>query len=113
MFKTGVDLFRKWSKRGMYWPFLHDPVANKPSVTLMFFYLSFVLANMAVVASSTLMVLKGDYLTATFMPTCLLILGFIFYRLRSLDKVKIDLNDQEIELSGSDEDEPKKAEPNE
>ncbi len=93
---------KRWAKEGMYWPFVHDPTSSQPSVTLMFFYIGFAMAMTAVGASSVLMLIKGDYLTATFMPVVMVLMGFIFYRLRHLDKVKVDLNDQEFELSSSE-----------
>lgn len=107
--RSVVDAIRRWSQRGMYWPFVHDPQRREPSVTLMFFYITFVLAITTVAGTSILMCLKGDYLTATIMPTMLLGLGFVFYRLRNLDQVKIDFDDREIELSDhSNSDEPTK-----
>lgn len=106
MFEKSKNTFRRWSSVGMKWPFVHDPVGNKPSVTLMFFYITFVLASVATIASTTLMLLNGEYMRSTIMPMMMFVLGFVFYRLRSLDNVKIDLNDQEIELSSRD-DEPK------
>ena len=84
---------------GIHFPFAHDPSREQPSATLMFFYISYMVANLIVMVSSTLLLIKGEYLTSTVAPTVMLVLGFIFYRLRNLDKVKIDLNDQEIELS--------------
>lgn len=100
-----ADRFKSWCKEGMYLPFSHDPTTNKPSVTLLFFYLGGVAAFISVCLSTGAMLVRGDYLTSTFMPVALSVLGFIFYRLRHLDKVKIDLNDQEIELSSDDEEE--------
>jgi hypothetical protein len=99
------ETLRRWCHEGMYLPFVHDPVNGTPSVTLMFFYASFVMAVTAVSVSSTMLLLKGEYLQATAMPTFLCAMGFVFYRLRQLDKVKIDFNDQEIELSSSSEEE--------
>lgn len=93
-----------WGTEGMKWPFAYDPVKQKPSVTLLFFYISFCLAASAVSVSSIMLVLKGDYLIATFMPMLMMYSGFIFYRLRRLDSVKINLAEKSIDLDGgSDE----------
>lgn len=97
------EIWNKWGTEGMKWPFVHDPVKQKPSVTLLFFYISFFLAALAVGSSSTMMIIKGDYLTATIMPVIMMYSGFIFYRLRRLDNVKIDLNKKSLELDGGDE----------
>jgi hypothetical protein len=36
------------------------------------------------------------------------LMGFVFYRLRKLDRVRFDLNDQEIELSSNPEEKEEK-----
>lgn len=97
--QSWLNAIQRWTKRGMYWPFVHDPQRGEPSVTLMFFYITFVMACTIITTSSVMQLLKGDLLGATLMPTMLLMMGFIFYRLRNLDQVKIDLDDKEIELS--------------
>lgn len=76
-----------------------DPVTGKPSVTLMFFFISFLIATIINVASSTLLLIKGDYLTATFAPGVSALAGFVFYRLRELDKIKIDFAHKSIEIT--------------
>ena len=102
--KNLLMIWEKWGTEGMKWPFVHDPVRQQPSVTLLFFYISFFLASSAVFTSSIMLILKGDYLIATFMPMIMMYSGFIFYRLRRLDSVKIDLENKSINLEGkSDE----------
>lgn len=103
MFDNVKVTFKRWSEEGMRWPFLRDPVNNRPSVTLLFFYITFILASIATIVSTTFMVLDGEYLKSTLMPIMMFVLGFVFYRLRSLDHVKIDLNNQDIELSSGDD----------
>lgn len=98
------DKWNQWSEEGIRLPFAFDPVDRIPSPTLLFFYITFVLAFTVAAISSGAMIVKGDYLTATMAPIGMTLMGFVFYRLRKLDRVKFDLNDQEIELS-SDEDE--------
>lgn len=86
---------------GMYLPFAQDPVKQKPSVTLLFFYIGNATASLATIVSSTILIVKEQYLLATVSPMMLYVLGFVFYRLRNLDHVKIDLDDQSIELDAS------------
>lgn len=95
---------KEWSETGMKWPFVHDPTSKSPSVTLMFFYISFFMAALFVGLSSGMQVAKGDYLMAIVGPIFMYVLGFVFYRLRKLDSFKIDLDDKSIELDGDDED---------
>lgn len=110
--QSWLNAIQRWCKRGLYLPFAHDPQRGEPSVTLLFFYVTFVLAIIAVTTSSVMQILKGDYLSATIMPTMLLMMGFIFYRLRTLDQVKIDLDDKQIELSSEHETEERDDERN-
>ncbi len=107
-----MNKFKEWCTNGLFLPFAHDPTTGEPSVTLMFYYISFVVDVTAIGITSIIMILKGDYLTATIMPTMLLVTGFVFYRLRHLDKVKFDLDDKQIELSSGDDEEPKKENSN-
>ena len=89
----------RWCYEGMDWPFLYDPVEDKPSITLMFFYISFIISTIAISVSSFYLIKNDRLLEATIMPTIHLILGFVFYRLRKLDSFKIDIDDRSIELS--------------
>jgi len=89
-----------WSTEGMKWPFVHDAVKGKPSITLLFFYLSFCVALGTIITSSTMMIIKGDYFTATMMPMLMWFTSFVFYRLRRLDSVKINLAEKSVELDG-------------
>jgi len=104
-FADVMERWEKWCKKGMNWPFVHDPVRGKPSVTLMMFYIGFFTAFLTIMVSSVMMTIKGDYMTATIMPTMLMFSTFIFYRLRRLDGVKINLSEKSLDLSGSS-DEP-------
>lgn len=108
MFKKLAEIWKRWSTTGMHVPFVHDPETQKPSVTLMLFYIFSLIAACVAVGSTILMLGKGELLQSNIVPVLLCILGFIFYRLRKLDKVKIDLNDQEIELSSDEEESEEK-----
>lgn len=96
------EITKRWGTEGMRWPFLYDPVSKKPSVTLLFFYISYIVACITVFISSSMLIINKDYLTATYMPILMLFSGFVFYRLRRLDSIKINLRDQSIDLGGSD-----------
>jgi hypothetical protein len=102
-FADVMKRWEKWCKQGMHWPFVHDPVRKKPSVTLMFFYLGFFTAFGSVSVSSIILLISKEYMKATIMPMMLLYSCFIFYRLRRLDSVKINLEEKSLDLSGSSE----------
>lgn len=87
----------------MYLPYAHDPVDNIASPTLLFFYLTFMLVFGIVCVSSGALIAKGDYVLATMSPMGLVLMGFVFYRLRKLDRVSLDLDDQQIELSSNND----------
>ncbi len=92
-----------WGTKGMNLPFVHDPVKKSPSITLLFFYIGFGLAALSVAASSIMLILSKNYLTATYMPVIMMFSGFIFYRLRRLDSIKINLEEKSIDLEGDGE----------
>jgi hypothetical protein len=88
------------SKNGIYLPFVHDPVKEKPSVTLLFFYISFCLAAIFVSISSVMLIIDKSYVLAAAYPVVMMYSGFIFYRLRRLDSVKINLEEKSIDFDG-------------
>jgi len=62
------DVLHRWSQEGMRFPFVHDPTSSKPSITLMFFYITFVVMMTVISFSSALMLVKGDYYLASAAP---------------------------------------------
>ena len=96
--KKFLEAWKKWSIEGMNFPFLHDPVTKKPSITLLFPYITFTLT----VISLILLHIWQSLLVATAMSMLFWVLSTVFYMLRKLHKAKIDLNDQSIELDGGD-----------
>ena len=83
-------------------PFAIDKVTKKPSVTLLFAYVAFILATLA---SGYL--LYRDVIAGTVSCLTLFFGTLVFYRLRRLDKVKFDLDDKSFELESSGEEEKK------
>lgn len=95
------QLFKLSSEVGLKLPFMHDPVRNQPSVTLLFVYITFFMS-----AGSTFALNFTDKtLQAAITSICFWCLSFVFYRLRRLDSFKIDLDDKSIELKGNENDE--------
>lgn len=97
------EFWKKLCTEGLHLPFAHDPESDKPSVTLGFYWIVAFLS----IASLVLFHLKLVTIAATGMSLLFVLVGFIMYRLRKLDKVKIDIDDQSIELDGKDENETK------
>lgn len=98
MFKKILELWVKWSTEGMRLPFIHDPVSQKPSITLMFPYITFTLAFISVICLH----IWPTLIVASTMSVLFWIVSVIFYMLRKLHKAKIDLNDQSIELDSGE-----------
>lgn len=88
------QLLKSAGTKGMYLPFAHDPVSGKPSVTLLFPYLTFVLAFLSTIALH----FKASLLVATSVSISFWALAVIFYMMRKITKAKVDLDDKSFEL---------------
>lgn len=78
----------------MYLPYAHDPVTGKPSVTLLFLYITFVMASGSLLALH----FKPSVLPATITSIIFWAMSMVFYRLRKLDKASFDLKNGKIEV---------------
>lgn len=92
-----------WKEKGIPFWYAHDGSTGEPSITLFFAYTTFILTF----ASAILLHIFPDLLNASVYTLIFWVIAFVFYRLRKLDKIKIDLDDREIELEGSDDDDGK------
>ena len=93
---------KSWSEEGIKFFYAYDGSSNQKSTTLFFVYITFWLA----VVGSIVVYYKPELLSASINSTVFWVVSFVMYRLRRLDKVKLDLDDKSIELSG-DSNEPK------
>jgi len=91
-------LWEKWSTKGLHFPYAHDPVSKKPSITLMFPYITFVTS----VISLILLHIWPSLIIATSVSIFFWAISVVFYMLRKLSKAKIDLNDQTIDLDSGE-----------
>jgi len=77
----------------------YDKDINGPSVTLLFVWISGALATTSLIALNfTDKTLSAAMVSITFWS-----LAVVFYRLRKLDKFKLDLDDRSIEIEAQDE----------
>lgn len=90
--KEGLDAA---CTHGLKFPFAHDPVTKKPSVTLLSYYIGLYLS----VGSLIHLHFKSEPIIATSATIMFWVLSYIFYRLRKLDSAKISLEDKSIELN--------------
>ena len=85
-------------KKGFAVPLAKDST-GKPSATLWFAYVSFLIASGSVIH----FIFQGDPLAASCTAIGFWTIAMVFYRIGKLDKFKIDLDDREIELEADDE----------
>jgi hypothetical protein len=78
-------------------PFATDKVTNKPSVTLLFAYVSFLLSLGVIIYLTVKDVLAGSVGALMLFFGCLLM-----YRLRKLDSFSIDMDDRSISVNQKD-----------
>lgn len=95
------ELYKEITDAGIGFPFIRDAHTKEPSMTMTFALLSFMVAITGIIFLTLKSVAEGSIAAILFWVICM-----VFYRIRKLDKFKIDLDDKSIELEGSD-DEPK------
>jgi hypothetical protein len=93
------ELWKKWCEEGLRWPYLHDPVSKKASVTLLFPYITFVIAVFSVIALH----IWPNMILATGTSLLFWMVATIFYMLRKLSKAKFDLDSKSFELESKEE----------
>lgn len=92
-------LYEKWSEIGLRFPFARDPVTKQPSVTLLIFYVMFVIMLISLV----LLHFYTGMVFATATTILVWALSYVMYRIRHLDKFKINLQESELEFHSSDD----------
>lgn len=90
------QLFEFSCKEGLYFPFAHDPVTKQSSVTLLFTYVSFILSLASVIALQFFPQVQ----TGSLFSIGLFIVCLVFYRLRRLDDVSVNLKSGQIDIKG-------------
>lgn len=100
MFEQIKEFFKFGAEKGLRFPFVYDPIVNKPSVTLFFSYVSFFIAVVSLIALH----FKATLLVATGMSFVFTTLMIVFYMIRSIHKAKIDLDDKQIDLESGEND---------
>lgn len=78
-------------------PFATDKANNKPSVTLLFAYVSFILAVSIIIYLTVKDVIAGSAGALMLFFGCLLM-----YRLRRLDSFSVDIDDKSISVNQKD-----------
>lgn len=88
------------SKNGWFLPSAYDATREEPSATLLAFHVGLILSIGSLIAYHFL----PDKLVGPVSATLMFFgMTFVMYRLRNLDKVKLDLDDRSIELEDKHE----------
>jgi len=93
--------WRSWCRDGVHFPFALDPRTNKPSITLMFPYITFVIMIISLISLH----FKPTLLIATTMSIVIWAMATVFYMIRKLNSAKINLEEKSFELEGEEDDE--------
>lgn len=95
-------------KVGIPFPTAREEPDGQPSFTLFVAWISFMIAAMSVIDLH----IRPAHLVATGTAIFFWLLAMVFYRIRNLQKAKIDLSKREVELDGdSDRSQTKSSEP--
>lgn len=81
------SFYTKWSEEGLRLPSSYDPVSKLPSVTLFFSYISFFIMVISLIGLH----FYKQFLEATIISVFVWILSVVFYRLRELDKISLNV----------------------
>lgn len=97
MIKYLSDKLEQWSTKGLKLPFVHDPVTDKPSVTLMFPYIMFVI----LVISIILLHFYPSMIVASTFTGIIWATSVIFYLIRKIHKSKINLSEGSFSIESN------------
>lgn len=98
MWQKLLKILEFGSKNGYFLPAAYDKTVNGPSISLLIVHL----ANILALFSVTNLVLK-DAQAGCISAICYAIISMILYRMRNLDKVKLDLKEGQVELDAEDQ----------
>mgnify|MGYP003480358119 FL=1 len=93
------------NKFGLPLPMAKDSVTNLPSVTLLAFYLGLCLSVGSLIAYH----FEDSLLGATGMTLLFFVMTYVMYKLRQLDKFKLDIKNQSIEIEDVPEEQKEKT----
>jgi hypothetical protein len=96
MLEKLLKILESFNTPGVKLPFAYDPVTKKPSISLFTMYSVLVLA----IVSNIFLTLK-DVETGTYTAIVFWCLATVFYMMRKLTSVKIDVDDRSIALENN------------
>lgn len=94
MFHGLKSFYSNICEKGLKLPFIYDAVSKLPSVTLFFAYVTFLVMLVSLICLHFF----GQILQATIASILVWVLAVIFYRMRELDKINLNLKTGSIDL---------------
>lgn len=94
MFKFLKDFYNSMCEDGLRIPFAFDSVSQKPSITLLFAYITFVLMTLSLIGLH----FYKEILQATLVSILVWVLAVVFYKFKEFDRFKVNLKDQSVDL---------------
>jgi len=98
MIQTLKELLAKWGTEGLKVPHAFDAANTKPSVRLLFAYLSFCAAFTSVIVLHV----SPGLLSATWTAIGFYVICTVLYMLKDVVKAKVDLDDKEVSFESSE-----------
>jgi hypothetical protein len=100
--KKVKDLVNEGLDKGFRVPIVRSALSHKPSITLTFPYVTFVLSLISLTVYHYQALTTGkDLLIPVVLTLSHFAISMIFYLMRSINKAKIDFDDKELELSNN------------
>lgn len=103
MLQNLKDWYADVKENGIKFLYAFDSERKSASSTLFYCYVSFYF----VLASLIALHFKSELLTATAVTITFFSICMIFYRLRKIDKLKVDLDDKSLEVENNEGEEKK------
>lgn len=92
------ELMNKWAEEGIRFPFAYDNEGGKGSATLLFYYIFSIFTFVSLI----MLHFSAEYTIATCVTTMVWIVSYICYRVRKIDKFKLDIENKSIEVDAAD-----------
>lgn len=96
------DKIDSWSATGLKVPFARDAATNKPSVTLFFAYITFLIACVSIICMHFLEKLA----LATWTSMGFWFLATVLYMMRQISKAKLNFKDKSVDLEDDESKQP-------
>ena len=88
------------SGKGIKVPLFYDPVTDMPSITILFPYVSFIIAIISIIALH----FYPQFMVGTSFAVVVWVISTVLYMIRKLHKAKFDLDDKTIEIESEGKD---------